>query len=84
MGGTKEKYGDVSVRIQAFPKINLTYIFWDGDEEFPAKANVLFDKNIVEFVHEETVVLIAADGLKRLVEAADLPQDGRPYRFYAP
>lgn len=84
LGFARIPYSDAGFEARVFECLPIRFLFWDGDEEFPAKANVLFDKNIVEFVHEETVVLIAADGLKRLVEAADLPQDGRPYRFYAP
>ncbi|MGI6010784.1 MAG: DUF3786 domain-containing protein [Ruminococcus sp.] len=84
LGFQRISYSDAGFEAQVFDCLPIRFLFWDGDEEFPAKANVLFDRNIVEFVHEETVVLIAADGLKRLVEAAELPQDGKPYRFYAP
>lgn len=84
LGYERIAYSDAGFEARAFDCLPIRFLFWDGDEEFPAKANVLFDKNIVEFVHEETVVLIAASGLKRLVQAARLPQSGKPYRFYAP
>ena len=38
IGGKEEGFGDASVTLQAFPTISLTYVFWDGDEEFPAAA----------------------------------------------
>ncbi|MBQ8184320.1 MAG: DUF3786 domain-containing protein [Lachnospiraceae bacterium] len=46
----------------------LTVVFWDGDEEFGAQANILFDGDITDFLHEETVVLLAADLVRHLVE----------------
>ena len=70
MGGRKEKYGDVSVTLQAFPKISLTYIFWDADEEFPASANILFDDQIARWTHPESVPVLAQTGTERLIEQA--------------
>ena len=71
MGGTKEKYGDVSVRIQAFPKINLTYIFWDGDEEFPPSANILFDNTSSQWTHPESIPTLAQIGTEKLIQIAE-------------
>ena len=55
LGGRIEKFGDASVTFQAFPTIELTVIFWDGDEEFPPSANMLFDRNITQWIHPESV-----------------------------
>ncbi len=38
--------GDVSVTIQAFPKVPITLIIWRGDEEFPPNGTILFDSSI--------------------------------------
>ncbi|MFI3313580.1 MAG: DUF3786 domain-containing protein [Eubacteriales bacterium] len=54
-------HGDVSFLVKLFPNLYLKFIFWDGDEEFPAQLNILFDKNIIDFTHEETVVMMAGD-----------------------
>lgn len=70
MGGIEEKFGDASVTLQAFPTISLTYIFWDGDEEFPAAANILFDNHITQWTHPESVPVLAETGTKRLMETA--------------
>jgi len=37
---------DAAYRLWAFPKVPLHYLFWEGDEEFPAEAKVLFDRSI--------------------------------------
>ena len=72
LGFTPIPNSDAGFEALAFDCMPLRFLFWDGDEEFPARANVLFDANITQFTHEETVVLIAEDGLMRLVEAAGL------------
>ena len=37
---------------------------------FPSKANMLFDSNITDFMHEENVVGIASDLVYYLTEAS--------------
>ena len=70
LGGAREKFGDASITLQAFPKISLTYILWEGDEEFPASANILFDNRIAQWTHAESVPVLAETGTKKLIEAA--------------
>ena len=53
--------------------LNIAVLFWDGDEEFDAQANMLFDSEITEFMHEENVVCVAADAVYYLTLAAGLP-----------
>ncbi|MDR2203320.1 MAG: DUF3786 domain-containing protein [Nitrososphaerota archaeon] len=60
--------GDVSFAVNAFPCIPLQFIFWDGDEEFPANANILFDKNIAQFIHPESISVLANAGVNLLME----------------
>ena len=70
LGGVREKYGDVSVTLYAFPKISLTYIFWDKDEEFPPSANILFQDTIAQWTHPESVPTLAQIGTERLIQEA--------------
>lgn len=84
LGFKRIKHSDAGFEAQVYDCLSIQYLFWDGDDEFPAKANVLFDSNITDFVHEETVVIIAADGLQRLIAAAEVEDNGCGYRFYAP
>lgn len=65
-------YGDVSFQADAFRCLPMRIIFWDGDDEYPAQANMLFDANITQFLHPETVVCLAGQFASRLIEAARL------------
>jgi len=42
-GGVLGTLGDYSVVLPAFPKLPLTIVMWQGDEEFPPKTTILFD-----------------------------------------
>lgn len=65
-------YGDVSFQAEAFRCLPLRIIFWDGDDEYPAQANMLFDYHITQFTHPETVVCLAGQFASRLIHAAGL------------
>ncbi|AGL01457.1 DUF3786 domain-containing protein [Desulfoscipio gibsoniae] len=43
LDGQPIKMGDAGAQISAFPKLPLAVAIWQGDDEFPAKANILFD-----------------------------------------
>lgn len=42
-GGKQLDLGDISFSIPALPKLPLAVVLWEGDDEFPARANILFD-----------------------------------------
>jgi hypothetical protein len=43
LGGREIELGDLSYSIPALPKLPLAVVLWEGDEEFPARSNILFD-----------------------------------------
>jgi hypothetical protein len=43
LGGTPAAYGDAAVLLPALPKVPTTVILWTEDDEFPARADLLFD-----------------------------------------
>ena len=58
--------GDVSVTIQAFPKVPITLIIWRGDEEFPPNGTILFDSSIKDN-------LLSAEDISELVSIIVYP-----------
>lgn len=63
--------GDAGGELEIFPGLRLAVTFWDADDEFPAQANMLFDSNITDYMHEENVVTVASDAVRFLREAAE-------------
>ncbi len=43
LGGHVLDYGDYSFRLFPFPKLPVTIVLWKEDEEFPSRADFLFD-----------------------------------------
>ena len=73
MGGQRVPCSDVGYQVDAFACIPVRYLFWEGDEEFPAQANMLFDRSATDFIHGESIVSIAMAGLYRLAQLSGLP-----------
>ena len=46
IGGKALDMADVAYAFQAFPKVPLYYLFWEGDEEFRPRLSILFDRSI--------------------------------------
>lgn len=72
LGGTPIRQGDVGYQLNAFDCMPVQVLFWDGDDEFEAQANILFDADITDFLHEESVCCIGSDLVRRLSEEAGL------------
>jgi hypothetical protein len=43
LGGTPAAYGNAAVVLSPFPKVPTTALLWTEDDEFPARADLLFD-----------------------------------------
>lgn len=73
---------DSSFLLHAFSCIPVKLMFWDSDDEFPAQANILFDKSATDFIHIESIVTIATELLYQLADTAAMPIQGNAfYRF---
>lgn len=79
MGGKRLSHSDAGFELSAFACIPVQFLFWDGDEEFPAQANILFDKSATDFIHVESLVSIASEGLSLLAELSKLPLNGHTF-----
>ena len=53
--GRRCQYGDASMELYILPRIPITVVIWGGDEEFEARASMLFDQSAGDH--------IALDGL---------------------
>ena len=57
---------DVTCRFQVTPFFPVILQFWEGDDEFPAKLMVLWDRNSMSFLHFETTFYLQGDLISRL------------------
>ena len=59
----------------------MQYLFWDGDDEFSAQANILYDYSVTDYIHVESTVSLATEGILRLAEVAGLELKGNIFRM---
>lgn len=57
---------DVTCKIQVTPFFPVLLQFWEGDDEFPPKLMLLWDRNADKFLHFETTFYMQGDLLERL------------------
>lgn len=43
IGGAPIKFGDAGLEFLVLPRIQIAYVLWEADEEFPARSRILFD-----------------------------------------
>jgi hypothetical protein len=58
LGGTKSDFGDLSVTINAFPKVPLILVLWYGDSELDPEGSILFDSNINGYLPIEDITVL--------------------------
>lgn len=51
---------DLSMAFRALPRISLLLLFNDGDEEFPARCTVLFQKHAENYLDPESLGMLGA------------------------
>ena len=44
--------------MKVFPRIDIIFIIWEGDDEFPSEGNVVFDSNISDYITSEDVAVL--------------------------
>ena len=66
--GRKINQGDVGYIIDIFDFLPVMFIFYDQDSEFPAEIKLLWDENILNFMHYETTFYVANQLFDRLEE----------------
>lgn len=76
LGGKKEKVGDVSYCLYPFEFLPMMLQFWNSDDEFPASLKIMWDENIMDFVHYETTYFIVSHVLSRLQELMEQMVEG--------
>jgi hypothetical protein len=62
----KRSFGDASIELRVFARVPLTIVIWRGDDEFDARASILFDRTASSHLPLDallTVVKLAVDAI---------------------
>lgn len=71
--GREADYGDVSVTIDAFDRVPITFVLWKGDDELAPNGNILFDANISDYLPTEDVAVLCETIVWKLVKNIPSP-----------
>lgn len=64
--GEKMEKGDVAYKLALFPFLFVVLRFWESDEDFPATMQILVDKNILDYMHYETLMFAITHMIERI------------------
>jgi hypothetical protein len=67
MGGESQGFGDVSFLLRVLPRVSVTFVLWQGDDEFPPSIQILFDRSIDRYLSLEDIVVLGEMIAKRLI-----------------
>ena len=68
LGGIPAGKGDVAYQLPLFDFLPVRFAFWRADEDFPPEIQMLWDTNILSFMHFETIWFAAGHLLSRIEE----------------
>jgi hypothetical protein len=71
IGGIKLAMGDLAFAIPVFPKLQLAIILWQADEEWPARANILFDATASMHLNTEGLEVMGINIAEKIIAIAD-------------
>ncbi|MHB1418118.1 MAG: DUF3786 domain-containing protein [Bacillota bacterium] len=60
LGGQPGKQGHASMVLPVFPRVPISFVLWEGDDEFPATATILFDAVAPQYLPTEDYALLAS------------------------
>ena len=67
----RNEFGDASIVLYALPRIPITIIIWRGDDEFEARASILFDQTAGSQLPLDALGALANLTVKALVKASE-------------
>ncbi len=70
LGGQHYALGNASFSFQALPRVPLLAVFWQGDEDFPASFQVLFDACASHYLPTDAYAILGSTLTRRLIGAA--------------
>jgi len=71
LGGKPADMGAASIKINVLPYLPLTFIIWNGCDEFPPDGNILFDKNAKTWFAAEDLAVIASAAVYEMINKSN-------------
>ncbi len=76
IGGKRVKTGDAGYEFEFINHVNLQFILWSGDDEFPPSSQILFSDNITSAFTAEDMAVIGDVSIGTLKAMCDAGKKG--------
>jgi len=70
LGGKTVEMGDAAITINVLPYVPMTFIIWEGSEEFSPDGNILFDQTAKTWFAAEDLAVLASIAVNELIETS--------------
>lgn len=70
LGGEPLAIGDAGYAFAVLPHVHLAVVYWQGDEEFPSQAQVLFEDSAAHYLPTDGLAILGSQLVGRLLKAA--------------
>jgi len=70
LGATPVETGNAAFQLAVLPYAPIQIVVWEGDDEFPAEANVLFDASVGDYLSPEDAAWLGSLPVYRLMALA--------------
>jgi len=68
----RREFGDASIELDVLPRVPLTIVIWRRDEEFAARASILFDQTAAAQLPLDALLAAVNLTVDALVNAAEV------------
>ncbi len=70
LGGEPLAIGDAGYAFTVLPRVHLGLVYWEGDEEFPSQARVLFEDTAARYLPTDGLAILGSQLVGRILKAA--------------
>ena len=70
LGGEPLEIGDAGYVFTVLPRVHLGLVYWEGDEEFPSQARVLFEDTAAHYMPTDGLAILGSQLVGRMLKAA--------------
>ncbi|WP_138207402.1 DUF3786 domain-containing protein [Haloimpatiens lingqiaonensis] len=81
MGAERVKSGHMAYRFEFMNNVYMTFIVWQGDDEFSSSANILFDYNTIYYFNAEDLAVVGEVAIEIVRNGGELPKGMTLYTY---
>ena len=70
LGGEPLEIGDAGYAFSILPRVHLALVYWEGDEEFPSQARVLFEDTAAHYMSTDGLAILGSQLVGRILKAS--------------